>query len=253
MRPRSQASPTPATLAVGLRLLGLLLVLGGLSGGAIALLAGSVAVGTPDRSDGLSDPQTAVTWVAAVAVLGCVAWLDLVTLLVAVEVLRDLRRPTRGHPRPRRLPVTAGHLVVPPAWRRLVLTTCGVLALGTPTAQAAQADPTDPAQPPAPPRVAPGAHPLAGLVLPDRVASPASGATRDGRPAPRRVTVRPGDSLWALTEGLLPPEASAGAVARGWRLLYRANRRAVGPDPHLIRPGLSLRVPPSLTARGARR
>lgn len=88
---------------------------------------------------------------------------------------------------------------------------------------------------------------LDGLPVPDR----ATGAVPDhkhGRPSPeetppaRVLQVQPGDSLWSLTAGLLPPGAPAAAVAAGWRLLYAANREVVGADPDLLQPGQVLRV-----------
>jgi LysM repeat protein len=47
--------------------------------------------------------------------------------------------------------------------------------------------------------------------------------------------VRPGDTLSGI--------AAALGVRGGWRALYAANRRVVGPDPGLIRPGVTLTVP----------
>jgi LysM repeat protein len=56
-----------------------------------------------------------------------------------------------------------------------------------------------------------------------------------GKEAPPRYTVAPGDTLSAI--------AAALGVRGGWRALYAANRRVVGPDPGLIRPGTVLAVP----------
>jgi hypothetical protein len=68
------------------------------------------------------------------------------------------------------------------------------------------------------------------------------------------VTVRPGDSLWAIAERHLDPGASTSEVAAAWPRWYEANRQAIGSDPHLITPGLRLRepaVPPvNSTTRG---
>jgi LysM repeat protein len=59
-----------------------------------------------------------------------------------------------------------------------------------------------------------------------------------------RYRVVPGDTLAAIAAGL--------AVPGGWSALYAANRRVIGPDPGLIRPGTVLAVPrlavPSPTA-----
>jgi LysM repeat protein len=65
-------------------------------------------------------------------------------------------------------------------------------------------------------------HPGAVLVLP-------------GRMALARYTVAAGDNLSAI--------AAALAVRGGWPALYAANRRVIGPDPGLIRPGTVLAIP----------
>jgi LysM repeat protein len=62
-------------------------------------------------------------------------------------------------------------------------------------------------------------HPGTVLVLP-------------GRPAPVRYTVQAGDTLSGI--------AAALGVRGGWSALYAANRRVIGPDPNLIRPGTVL-------------
>ena len=57
--------------------------------------------------------------------------------------------------------------------------------------------------------------------------------------------VEPGDTLWDIAAAQLPPtERSPVSVDRYWRQLYRANRRVIGADPDLIRPGTRLDVPP---------
>jgi len=55
------------------------------------------------------------------------------------------------------------------------------------------------------------------------------------RKAPARYTVADGDTLSAI--------AAALAVRGGWPALYAANRRVIGPDPGLIRPGTVLAIP----------
>jgi LysM repeat protein len=54
-------------------------------------------------------------------------------------------------------------------------------------------------------------------------------------PPPVTWVVRPGDTLSGIAVAL--------GVRGGWRALYAANRRVVGPDPGLIRPGMALTVP----------
>ena len=63
------------------------------------------------------------------------------------------------------------------------------------------------------------------------------------RPVPRRVTVRPGDTLWHLATDRLPPSASEGEVALLVERIHRRNRELIGTDPDLIHPGQRLFVP----------
>ncbi len=72
-----------------------------------------------------------------------------------------------------------------------------------------------------------GADP--GLIRPGTVLAVPGGQ----RPA--SYTVAPGDTLSAV--------AAALGVRGGWRALYAANRRVIGADPGLIRPGMILAVP----------
>lgn len=97
---------------------------------------------------------------------------------------------------------------------------------------------------------------LDGLPLPDRTSgglTPQAPPARSSRAEPRAlrpvavsawVTVRAGDSLWAISRSLLPPTASAARVADHARQLHLRNRRTIGADPDLIRPGQRLAVPP---------
>ena len=55
-----------------------------------------------------------------------------------------------------------------------------------------------------------------------------------GRVVPARYTVVAGDTLAGI--------AAALAVRGGWPALYAANRRVIGPDPNMIRPGTVLTV-----------
>ena len=55
-----------------------------------------------------------------------------------------------------------------------------------------------------------------------------------GRPAPVRYRVVAGDTLAGIAARL--------AVRGGWPALYAANRRAIGPDPNVIRPGIVLTI-----------
>ena len=67
------------------------------------------------------------------------------------------------------------------------------------------------------------------------VIHPGTTLTVPGKETPLRYTVARGDTLSAI--------AAALKVNGGWQALYAANRRVVGPDPGLIRPGTLLTVP----------
>ena len=62
--------------------------------------------------------------------------------------------------------------------------------------------------------------------------------------ARREVTVRSGDSLWSIAAAALGPFASDADIAREWPRLYAGNREAIGPNPHFLRPGQVLILPP---------
>lgn len=88
----------------------------------------------------------------------------------------------------------------------------------------------DPRWTPLGPVVEPG--PLAGRGL------------RDPADQLPEVTVRAGDSLWSLSAARLGPLASDVDIARDWPALHQANRDVIGENPHLLRPGQVLRLPP---------
>ncbi|MDN3293466.1 transglycosylase family protein [Streptomyces ficellus] len=52
----------------------------------------------------------------------------------------------------------------------------------------------------------------------------------------RAHTVQPGDTLTAVAKRF--------KVQGGWKALYKANKKVIGDDPHLIRPGMMLALPP---------
>ena len=60
--------------------------------------------------------------------------------------------------------------------------------------------------------------------------------SRPAPPPPRTYVVKPGDTLWGIAKMLLQNGAR-------WREIYDLNRNVIGPDPNLIRPGQSLRIP----------
>jgi hypothetical protein len=170
---------------------------------------------------------------AAIALLGCLAWAWLALSATVVEVLCDVRSvddPTAGGLSAlRRL----RHAVrLPGGLRRLVLAGCGVVLVSGLAAPALAAGASHPRH------HARGLVQLVGLPLPERAVAP---------PRPRRtspsVVVRAGDSLWSIAAGGLPSDASPDEVAHRWHALYAANRGLIGTDPDLLQPGQRLRLP----------
>jgi Tol biopolymer transport system component len=58
------------------------------------------------------------------------------------------------------------------------------------------------------------------------------------------VIVKPGDSLWSISEQRLGPEASPQRVYDHTIQMYDLNRKRIGADPNLIFPGQRLSLPP---------
>jgi DNA-binding CsgD family transcriptional regulator len=76
-------------------------------------------------------------------------------------------------------------------------------------------------------------------------------ATPDARGA-ERVVVRPGDSLWSISEDLLGPNASPRQIAEKTERIYALNRGLIGGDPNLIFQGQKLLLPQVAGATPAR-
>ncbi|GAA2141482.1 hypothetical protein GCM10009825_30000 [Arthrobacter humicola] len=70
--------------------------------------------------------------------------------------------------------------------------------------------------------------------------------TQDTPGAAREVTVRSGDSLWSIAAAALGPLASDADIAREWPRLYANNREAIGANPHFLRPGQVIVLPPGI-------
>jgi len=207
-----------------------------------ALGAGAVDLARPPLAALMSTQgvafDVALQALCAALLLAGWLWLQVAAAWLAVAaVARAARRP--------RLAAIADRLAsrcTPTVLRRLVLAGCGV-ALSTgavlPASAMTRAAPHGLAPDASDASASLPAPHLAGLPLPDRV---------DG-PAWSWVSVRPGDSLWAITRRLLPADADDHAVAGACRRLVRANRTALGADPDLIHPGARLRVPDHLYGR----
>ncbi|MGB7448461.1 MAG: LysM peptidoglycan-binding domain-containing protein, partial [Ornithinimicrobium sp.] len=74
----------------------------------------------------------------------------------------------------------------------------------------------------------------------DRVDAAADG---ESVAAQRSVLVTRGDTLWAIAASHLAPEATVAEIAASWPQWYAENRRTIGPDPDLLRPGQVLHPP----------
>lgn len=186
-----------------------------------------------------------LVWLCAAAAVLCAIWVWVLTTVVVLEAARGL-------------PALEGPRWVPLRVRRLLLTACGVAALGV-AAPATATPGTTPAAPPATPAVTtatsvapvpaatrdPGIT-LDGLPLPDRAVGGAGKRTGTRREAPERaVLVEPGDSLWSIASARVGPDPDAATVTTYWHALHRLNADVIGDDPDLIHPGQQLRMPPA--------
>lgn len=68
-------------------------------------------------------------------------------------------------------------------------------------------------------------------------------APSEAPPQRIQVTVREGDSLWAIAARTLGPAATTADVAAAWPRWYAANRSVIGPDPGRLLPGQILIAP----------
>lgn len=161
---------------------------------------------------------------AAAALMACLGWLWVVTTVTVAGLISGRACAAHG------------------LTRRLVLMACGVaVVVGVSSPALAGSGSID--------------STLAGLPLPDRAVASApkvSTTTRAPAPAPAtsapapaasgdRITIHPGDSLWSIARAELGPTAGIGEIDTRWRALYAANRREIGPNPDLVRPGQHLR------------
>ena len=64
-----------------------------------------------------------------------------------------------------------------------------------------------------------------------------------GGAAPASAVVKPGDTLWSISEERLGPSASPQQIAREVERIYVLNRDQIGSDPNLIFPGQELSLP----------
>jgi hypothetical protein len=186
----------------------------------------------------LATPAAADPLGPLLALIALVAWALLAWLVAVAAAVSSTRLPGAaglvGHALARR--------VAPAAVRRLVEVALGVgVAAGVLGASPAFAGTH---VPPAPPAVAAS---LDWPTPPTPTAAPALDwnpvSVPVAPPAVTPVVVQPGDSLWAVAAHHLPAGATNAQIAQAWPTWWSANRAAVGPDPDLIHPGLSLTPP----------
>jgi LysM repeat protein len=67
---------------------------------------------------------------------------------------------------------------------------------------------------------------------------------QEGAP-PASVVVRPGDTLWSISEERLGPNVTPQRIAREVERIYALNRHRIGPDPNQIFSGQELSLPPA--------
>ncbi len=229
---------------------------------ATALAVGRWATADLSFSTAPATFDALVQTVAASALVGCALWSWWVTTAVVTPTL--LGRCSDHGSSPRGVPRWA---------RRVVLVACGAALVtgvhGAPahasTGPVTVVDhraPRGPATDAGPDGVGRAAGDLDGLRLPDRTTGPLRERSRREQPrldgpdpaaaaglaaararAGDTVTVRPGDSLWAIAGRLLGPDAPAADVAALVGRLYALNRTEIGPDADLIQPGALLRTP----------
>ncbi len=106
----------------------------------------------------------------------------------------------------------------------VVLALCAAVVLAAPARAQAQAAPT---------------------------AEDAQGSDANARANLSHVVVRPGDTLWSISEGRLGPDATPQRVASAAERIHALNRGRIGADADLIFVGQELLIPPAMSARPA--
>ena len=75
---------------------------------------------------------------------------------------------------------------------------------------------------------------------------PAAAEAQTENTSASSVVVRPGDSLWSISQERLGPNATPQQIADGAERIYALNRERIGADPNLIFVGQELLVPPEV-------
>jgi len=79
--------------------------------------------------------------------------------------------------------------------------------------------------------------------------SPEAAEARTGDKGAPSVVVRPGDSLWSISEGLLGPGASPRRVMNCAERIHALNRSRIGADPDLVLVGQVLSIPRAMSGQ----
>ena len=199
-------------------------VLGALTSLALTTLALTLALHVSFPPAGTAYGESFAALLADIAeIVLCVvsAWLAAATALSTLAA-------TRG---PASMTARIAARMTPRFWARVLGAVVGSsVCLGQVTAHAAYDESNSPG--------------IVGLRLPDR---PSGGAAVDVHPHTR--IVRPGDTLWDIAAGELPPESTDADRADAWRRWYAENRSVIGADPDLLLPGTRLH-PPSAHREG---
>jgi len=188
--------------------------------GTLAMLAVAL-VPTTDLDPGQPFADLLGQWCSLV-LLGCAAWAWLITLAVLFEAVR-----AGG-------PVAEHRRGLPAAYRRLVLSACGLALAGGAFSPALAT--------PGPIHLVPPQLGSPGTATPVAIARPAPAVAPAPAP-PGDIVVQRGDSLWRLAADRLPPDADDLTIAHTWQRLYAANHDLIGADPDLILPGQRLARP----------
>ena len=250
--------------------------------GAVLILLGRTAhsaaeqlATVPPQSWGLSELSDAV--VAGTCACGTLGALwHVVSALVALMALAGEKGPdphglggtstlaarvlaTWGAPAVRRITASALLVSLSSAPALATQETGGGDDLGWRPTSSAPASPSSQSSTPSPPEQSPssastgsgdseGASQSADSTPPgSQTPQPPTGPDAPPSSSPTH-TVTPGESLWSITAHLLPAGSSPARIAQAWPALYRANSEEIGADPSLIRPGVVLSVPDSLSA-----
>ncbi|MDT7570578.1 MAG: hypothetical protein QOE05_752 [Actinomycetota bacterium] len=208
---------------------------GVLAAGSAGLLLLAAAPMPPAAVAALTAPAGAADPLAPlISLLALMAWALLTWLLLVALATSAARLPGL----PGRVADRCAGRVAPAGVRRLVDVALGLTVAASVLGAAPASAGTH--VPPAPPAAA------ASLDWPTprpTVAPSLDWPRTNAAPAPAHVIVEPGDSLWAIAADHLPAGAGDAQIAQAWPTWWSANRAAVGPNPDLIHPGLSLTPP----------